>query len=281
MKGKLYYLCALLMALISSPALQAQYYYNDLLKLKESNAEYFILKAEKFSKIIIKSFDEDDTPSEGFFCEKKFNASFSQSEMNSESLFTEKSILLTYYHPQWGIEKVVTKTDAVTNELNYTYDSLGRVLKIDMTSQSNLNASKISERREYFYDDKGQPEKMIKSKDGVTTATVVFEKDSLGNIISEKPLKSSGELEYYYYYDGKNRLTDIVHFNPYVKKLLPDFIFEYNTSNQVKKMVSVDKTGTDYLNWRYSYTDQKLPEIQKCYSKQKKLIGTMEFEYRR
>lgn len=279
MKSRLLFLSLFFSFFFSASHSFGQYYYNDIMKTKEVNDEYFTLKKENLSSIKIKSFEEDDSPSEGFYCEKKFNPSFSQSEMISESLFTDESMLRTRYNVH-GIQSATTITLGVTNVVNYEYDSAGRLHKIQMISQSNFDSSQVTEMREYFYDKDGRPEKMIRSKSGVNVATIHFEKDEAGNIIKEKASGNSGDLDYFYYYDDKNRLTDIVHFNPYVKKLLPDFMFEYNTKNQVKKMVSVDKNGTDYLTWRYAYTDQNLPEIQKCYSKQKKLLGTIEIEYK-
>ena len=57
-----------------------------------------------------------------------------------------------------------------------------------------------------------------------------------GNVIEELPYikKISGEKTYYYY-DGKNRLTDIVRFNTKARRLLPDYMFEYTENNQVSE----------------------------------------------
>ena len=81
------------------------------------------------------------------------------------------------------------------------------------------------------------------------------------------------------YYDDKNRLTDVVHYNEIAKKLLPDYMFEYTTSNKPQQMISIDESGRNYFIWKYSYTEKKLPEIQKCFSKEKRLLGTIQYEY--
>ena len=56
-------------------------------------------------------------------------------------------------------------------------------------------------------------------------------------------------------------------------------MFEYNNNNEPKQMISVDETGRNYFIWRYAYDDKKLPEIQKCYSKEKQLLGTIQYDY--
>jgi hypothetical protein len=56
-------------------------------------------------------------------------------------------------------------------------------------------------------------------------------------------------------------------------------MFEYNTKNLPRQMISIDESGRNYFIWKYSYTDTNLPEIQKCFSKEKRLLGTIEFEY--
>lgn len=49
----------------------AQYYYKDILSTQKLNNEFLILKNENIKVIKISSFDENNQPSEGFFCEKK------------------------------------------------------------------------------------------------------------------------------------------------------------------------------------------------------------------
>ena len=71
----------------------------------------------------------------------------------------------------------------------------------------------------------------------------------------------------------------MVHYDVIARRLLPDYMFEYDNSGEPGQMISVDETGRNYFIWRYAYDDKKLPEIQKCYSREKKLLGTIQFEY--
>jgi hypothetical protein len=260
--------------------IQAQYFYKDILKTKEINQEFASLKMSNTHLIKLKSFEDDDEPSEGFFCEKKINKDFSKSEMVSKSFITEESLVSTFYSEKNEIIKVITTTSAVTNSIQYEYGLNSRLTKLIMVTSSNLDSSKIEETREYFYSANNNVEKMIRKKNGQLIATITFQADENGNIIEEKVVGSPGDIDYLYYYDTKNRLTDVVHYNTKAQKLLPDFIFDYNSKNQVKQMMSVDNNASNYLVWKYSYNEHNLPEIQKCYSKEKRLLGTIEFEYK-
>ena len=121
---------------------------------------------------------------------------------------------------------------------------------------------------------------MIRKKNNEIISTINFIADDKGNIIEEDPSGKSDDKKYYYYYDDKHRLTDIVNYNLIAKRLLPDYMFEYNNdSSQPKQMISVDETGRNYFIWRYAYDDRKLPEIQKCYSKEKLLLGSIQYDY--
>jgi hypothetical protein len=51
----------------------AQYYYKDILSTLQQNKEFSILKNGNIKLIKITSFDENNQPSDGFFCEKKIN----------------------------------------------------------------------------------------------------------------------------------------------------------------------------------------------------------------
>ena len=83
----------------------------------------------------------------------------------------------------------------------------------------------------------------------------------------------------YYYYDSSNRLTDVVRYNDRAKKLLPDYIFEYDGNNQLTQMINVQQGSSDYLTWRYNYNEKGLKIRELCYDKQKQLLGRIEYEY--
>ena len=258
----------------------AQYFYKDILSTSRLNKEFGILKQENIKAIKIESFDENDQPSEGFFCEKKINKNFSQSEMMSQSNITGQSLLVTDYNNKGQITKTVTTTPNTTNTAEFHYDDNGNLTLISTNTIADGDSTGITETHQYSYTD-NKPVKMVRKKNNLLIATITFLSDDKGNIIEEDVSGNSNDMKYYYYYDEKNRLTDVVHYNAIAKRLLPDYMFEYSNNNEQKQMISVDESGRNYFIWKYAYDDKMLPEIQKCFSKEKRLLGTIQFEYKR
>lgn len=243
------------------------------------NHEFAILKNANIKSIKINSFDEKDEPSEGFFCEKKINKNFTQSEMMSKSNITGQSLLITDYNASGQIIKTTTTTPNTTNTVEFEYDSNGHISFIHTKTVADGDRSGIIETHEYIYEN-NKPVKMFRKKNNLLVSTITFLSDDKGNIIEEDASGNSSDKKYYYYYDGNNRLTDVVHYNLIARRLLPDYMFEYNNNNEPKQMISVDESGRNYFIWKYAYDDRTLPEIQKCFSKEKQLLGTIQFEYK-
>ncbi|MEO6819143.1 MAG: hypothetical protein ABI266_04080 [Ginsengibacter sp.] len=280
MAGKriIYYSFILLFSFLSLGA-KSQYYYKDIMNTVSVNREFAIMKSAQIKTIKLKSFDDNDAPTQGFFCEKKINTNFSQSEMLSKSNITGESVIKTDYNTQGLITKAVITTPTTSNTIQYDYDVAGNVSKITTATFGDYDSSIITETHEYAYSVNNKPEKMLRKKNNLLVATINFKTDDKGNVIEENATGKSIDKKYYYYYDSQNRLTDIVHFNEIAQKLLPDFMFEYDQADQPKQMISVDESARNYYLWRYAYNDKNLPEIQKCYSKEKRKLGTIEYEY--
>jgi hypothetical protein len=259
-------------------AANAQYYYKDVLSTLQQNKEFSILKNANIKLIKISSFDENDQPSDGFFCEKKINKTFTQSQMLSKSNITGQSLLVTDYNNKGEVVKTTTTTPTTDNTVEFQYDQNGNISLITTNTIADGDSSGITETHQYFYEN-GKPVKMLRKKNNKLISTITFVLDDKGNVIEEDPSGNTIDKKYYYYYDDHNRLTDVVHFNVIAKKLLPDYMFEYSSGTQPKQMISVDETGRNYFIWKYAYDDKHLPEIQKCFSKEKTLLGTIQFDY--
>lgn len=256
---------------------KAQYYYNDLLNNKKLNEEYRLLRSAQLFKTALESFEDDDSPSDGFFCEKKFNREFTESIMISRSQITGESEMKSTYH-DGKIIKTETITSTSSNVIHYTYDG-DLIRSVKMETEDSAGRSSFVEERVYEYDENNRPRTMKRLKNGAEVSTVEFKIDLAGNVIEELPVIGNSDRKFYYYYDENGRLTDVVRYNPVAQRLLPDYMFAYNSANQVSQMISVEETGRNYYIWRYSYRTDGLPEIQKIYSKEKKLLGTIQFEY--
>jgi YD repeat-containing protein len=187
--------------------------------------------------------------------------------------------LVTDYNADGLVIKTTNSTSTTNNITQYEYDDKGRLTRLHTITSADADSIQITETHEYTYNDEGKPVKMLRKKDNQLLSTITFVTDDKGNIVEENVEGNSSDKKYFYYYDDKNHLTDVVHYNELAKRLLPDYMFEYNTLNEPKQMISIDESGRNYFIWKYAYNDKQLPEIQKCYSKEKRLLGTIEYEY--
>lgn len=263
---------------VLAPSSNAQYYYKDILNTRQINNEFAILKEAKIKFIKINSFEDNDQPSEGFFCEKKINKDFSESEMISRSFITGESLLKTDYDKTGRVIRSTSITPTTTNSTEYEYDSENYLVKVSTSTFDDRDSNRITETHQYEYK-AGLPDKMVVKKNNILLFTIDFIRDEKGNVIEENANGVSAGKKFYYYYDEQNRLTDVVRYNRAAKRLLPDYMFEYGNGPLPKLMTSIEEGGRNYFIWRYSYTANQLPEIEKCYSREKRLLGTIQYEY--
>lgn len=276
---KLFSITSILLALCSG--VNAQYFYKDIWTNQQLTKEFAILKNENIRNVSIKSFEDDGEPSDEFYLEKKINRNHTKSEMISRSYITNQSLMVSYYNEEGQIVKTVDSTQTSLVRSDYAYDNKGRISMITNLTKANNEAGGISETHQYFYNTKGKPEKMIRRKNNVEVSTINFSLDDKGNVIDEEEITRGRKgRKYLYYYDDKNRLTDVVHYNERAKRLLPDYMYEYNQLNQIKQMISTDDNTNNYFIWKYTYNDQRLRESEKCFSKERRLLGSIQYQYK-
>lgn len=289
---KRYLLFALLLPFIAQLA-TAQSYYKDIVINKQLIAEMALLKEQKIRTVKVKSFDREEEPSIGFFCEKKIKRDYSQFETITQSYATPTSTLTTYFDKKGQLVQSVDSTDISVGFTNYAYDGNGNLTSLESGSRSSDEDYTVdaTETHLYYYNDKNQPVKLIKLKNNKDSVVVNFVLDEKGNVIEEKDTRTN--QSYYYYYDTKNRLTDVVYFNTSLRKLLPVMMFEYNGLNQVTQMMTAEEGSVFYYTWRYTY-ENGLKIREKCYYNkkgdplireggyvgQRNLQGIIEYEYK-
>lgn len=289
---KRYLLFALLLPFIAQLA-TAQSYYKDIVINKQLIAEMALLKEQKIRTVKVKSFDREEEPSIGFFCEKKIKRDYSQFETVTQSYATPTSTLTTYFDKKGQLVQSVDSTDISVGFTNYAYDGNGNLTSLESGSRSSDEDYTVdaTETHLYYYNDKNQPVKLIKLKNNKDSVVVNFVLDEKGNVIEEKDTRTN--QSYYYYYDTKNRLTDVVYFNTSLRKLLPVMMFEYNGLNQVTQMMTAEEGSVFYYTWRYTY-ENGLKIREKCYYNkkgdplireggyvgQRNLQGIIEYEYK-
>jgi hypothetical protein len=246
----------------------AQYYYKDIVINKQLMAEMALLKAQKIHTIKVKSFDREDEPSIGFYCEKKINKNFSKFETVTKSYATPGSILTSYFNGNGQLEESIDSTEISVGYSRYGYDHNGNLVSIESGSRSSDEdyAVDANETHRYYYNNQNQLQKLVKLKNNKDSVVILFVLDEKGNVIEER--NTVTKQSYYYYYDAKNRLTDIVYFNNSLRKLLPVTMFEYNGLNQITQMVTAEEGSLFYYTWKYTY-ENGLKLREKCYYNKK------------
>jgi len=260
--------------------LKAQYYYKDIL-ISQYNLEQFKLaKTAKVTRVNLQSFEADGRPTEDFICNQTYNNTYSQVKTYSNAPITGESLLTAYYNFQGLIYKSVDSSKESAVVYDYKFDSTGRLSSIGTSSAGYGDKVRETEDHQWFYNSKGQPERMLKVKNGNDTSIVKFTYDEKGNIAEEESFwRNSSQDKVYYYYDDKNRMTDVVRYNARARKLLPDYMFEYDGENRLSQMVNVQGGGIDYFTWQYTYNEKGLKAKETCSNKQKQLIGRVEYQY--
>lgn len=256
----------------------AQYYYKDIISTKQITTDLNAYKENKVRKIIIKSFEDNGAESDGFFCEKKFDKKYKSSNLFTRSNFSYASILTAKYDKTGKIISTYDSSALSVTEIRYSYNSNNQIVNI-LSSIQSINEdfnNGITEEHIYTYENDVIVD-MKKIKNKKDTLTILFGTDENGNVIVEKDTKNG--TKYFYYYDAKNRLTDIVPETEYTKDLKPDYIFEYNNAGLITQMTAVEEGSSHYFIWKYTY-DNGLRTKERCISDERKLMGSIEYSYK-
>jgi YD repeat-containing protein len=259
----------------------AQYYYKDIIGTKESSELIKTYMKNKVSRVLLTSYDADNTKSDNLFIQQEFSPSqrvlTTVAATGAEN--ANKSTVLTYADANGNIIKTVDSTGFVLNTTTYSYDAAGHLSLVTISSSDTT----ISESEQHIWQwENGKPAKMLRIKNKKDTAIVDFRLDENGNVSEEtETRKRTTSRPYYYYYNENNQLTDVVRYNDRAKQLLPEYMFEYSASNQVIQKITVPTNNSDYLIWRYQYSPQGLKTKEVVYSKSDKRnpMGKVEYQY--
>jgi hypothetical protein len=258
----------------------AQYFYKDLVSNQQLLNDMLAYKEQKIKTINIISLENNGTPSQGFFCQKKFNRDYSKSELFTRTDITSASLLTSTFNKKGLLERTHDSSDIAVTTTTFHYDNQDKILSIrsSIRSQDDDFLTEITEEHLYTYAPSGNPEKMLRIKNNSDTSIILFAVDENNQVAIEKDTKSG--TKFYYYYDAKNRLTDIVQENEFKPRLKPDYIFEYNNaSGKISAMTTTEEGANDFFVWRYTY-DGALRIKEKCYNRAKQLLGSIEYQYK-
>jgi len=270
---------ALLLLTAISGKLPAQYYYNDIVTNKQVLAELQQFKEQKIKAVKVTSLEEDGSPSEGFFCGKKITKNYTQLEIITQINNTYPSIFTSVFTKDGLLKESTDSSEVAATTSLYSYNDKDQLTRISATTHLAKDDYTDNETDDHLYEygENGTLKRMLLVKNNTDTTIILFQPDENNNIGIEKNSKT-GDL-YYYYYDTRKRLTDIVHSYPGKPKLIPDYKFDYNSAGLVTQMVASEKEGAYYYTWLYNY-DNGLRTGERCYSKEGKLTGSIQYEYK-
>ncbi len=265
--------------MFTAAAANAQYYYKDIVSNAQLVADVKAYRENKTRFIKIKSFEDDGTESEGFFCEKKFDRDYKKSELFTRANITTASLFTSMFSAEGKLLSTHDSSAIAVTSISYTYDTKGRIAAIlsSVKSQDDDFANEITEEHRYTYNEDGHPVSLLKIKNGKDSGIINFSLDEKSNVAIEKDSRTGAK--YFYYYDAKNRLTDIVQKNEYSQNMKPDYIFEYNGAGLITQMTTVEEGSSNYFVWKYSYQNG-LRIKEKCFTNERRLMGSIEYEYK-
>ncbi len=267
-----------LLCIISFSA-SSQFYYKDLVVTRELQKKQQTYRKNAVRAVDYASFDANNQPIEGFSCQQTVAQDFTLIHTVTKTTLTGTSESAAYFNTKGQLIRTTDTADGNKTNTEYRYDVNNRLVSITSIATSPGQSSN-QEQHIWEYNDKGQPLKAFKIKNGIDTTYISFVLDERGNIAEEKSIRNNAELPVvFYYYDEDNQLTDIVRYNAKARRLLPDYIFEYEDNRIGSMLVAEEGTG-DYQKWYYSYDDNGLKLQDACYSKTKVLIGRVEYRYK-
>lgn len=256
-----------------------QYYYNDLIAARDIMKKRELYQQQEVKSVQYSAYSGSNQPIEDFKCRQNVRKNFTEIVTSTSSPVTGTSENISYFNNEGQLLKTVDTTDGNKITITYTYIPGNLISNIDNEAVSAGNYTN-HEQHQWFYNDKGQPVKMWKIKNQADTTYVTFTLDEKGNIAEENSIhKGQQQPTFYYYYNDANQLTDIVRWNSRVKKLLPDYIFEYNRQQNYATMIVVPEGSNEYQKWYYTYNERGLKIKDECYSRDRRLIGKIEYQY--
>lgn len=258
----------------------AQYYYLDIAGTEQTNARYQKLHENQLQKISAVSFEGNSQPSTDFVLEQTINNTSRQIITHSATVNSGESFFTSFFNENGKLVKTVDSSSNAINTVVYQYDDNGRLLSTRQTSADFDGKFNSAEDHKWQYNSNGKPVAMIKTKNGADTLQVSFKLDEAGNVAEEAWRKNNRTIEtYYYYYNAKNQLTDIVRYNRKAQRMLPDFMFEYDAAGNLSQMTQTQGASANYLVWRYVFNNKGLKEKEFVFNKQKELLGKIEYTY--
>jgi hypothetical protein len=266
--------------LIASIRLHAQYYYNDIIGTRNLNQTIQLYQDNKVISAAASGYDnngvKNDVFSETyhFYPDQKFLKIYTRNKRDTSTEYD-------YFNSKNFVTTISDTTASFISTTTYTYDDKNNPIKIENMVSDPNDSVYAKEVHQWFYNADGKPVRMLRVVNKNDTTDIHFTLDDKGNVIEELPsIHKINREKTYYYYDDKNRLTDIVRYNIKAQRFLPDYMFEYSDKDEViQKITTLSSEGIGYIIWRYVYNDMGLKTTEANFNRNKELMGKIKYIY--
>ena len=260
-------------------AANSQYYYKDIVAAADITRLMKTYTANNIKKITAKGITPEGSPSSEFSEVGEVNGTTLKVITNNNKAI---SILKFNFNDRGQLVNSVDSAINVKSTSTYTYDANGKIISINNSATDADSTGDFSqtEVHQYIYKD-GKLDKMWRIINKKDSLEVRFGTDEHGNVIEERNFRRGVLADpIYYYYDDRNRLTDIVRFNYKANRLLPDYLFEYDDNDRViQKITTTSGNNLGYLTWRYLFDEKGLKTKEALFNKDKQLQGRIDYSY--
>jgi hypothetical protein len=267
-------------AIIFSVSLHAQYYYQDIIGTRDLNQMVQLYLKNKVASVEATGYDADGSRNDDFSETHNF---FADRNLLKISTRNKTDISNEYYRfNSKGLVTTISDTSSsVVSTTTYIYDNNDHPVIIKNIVNDANDSIYANEVHQWFYNADGKPTRMLRIVNNNDTTDVRFTIGDKGNVVDELPfIKRISREKTYYYYDDKNRLTDIVRFNVKANRLLPDYMFDYSDQDQViKKRTTISAADVGYLIWEYGYDEKGLKIREASYDRNKQMTGKIQYSY--
>ncbi len=272
-------LILLLLIPFSVPAL-AQYYYKDLVSAVGISRTMKSYITNKVSSVTAAGYDPQGNKTDDFSEQRQILGQGTILRTITRH-GNDVSFSSSRFDDQTRLLQTTDSVSGLSSSTTYTYNADGRITSLKNNTIDPANEINTTETHYWYYTPAGLPEKMLQVVNGTDSTEYRFHTDENGNVTEEQSFKNGVEGEkIYYYYDDKNRMTDIVRYYERLNKLLPDFMFEYDDDNNViQKLTTLSNQQLGYLIWRYAFNDRGLKSKEALYNKDKMMTGKIEYSY--
>ena len=257
----------------------AQYYYKDILGTKESNDLVASYRNNSVQNVTMKSYTVNNTPLDDLSVQQVFSPETKTLLTITKTAYQPASYMTTFFDEEGRTVKTTDSAAGNVSTTTYQYNQQGQIQSI-FTQFGDSMAALKTDAHIWQYDGQNRISKMLRIKNGKDTSVVTFVVDANGNVIEEQETRRFIKEEpFYYYYDAKNRLTDIVRYSKKAARLLPEQMFEYSVRNNLIQRTTIPQNSNDYLIWRYRFNDRGLKTREEIFNKDKELTGKVEYSY--